>query len=122
MATTVADLAATARRMWVRFETYHAVTYFTPEARAAAEALGCQGGWMSYFATRAAPLGAVPREIVTAVFYNFHPIRVGKSIPAAWELAEPTAFLAARLAGADGALRRLLGDDVIAGAELAEAA
>jgi hypothetical protein len=120
--TTVTDLAATARRMWVRFETYHTVTYFTPEAKAAAEALGCQGGWMSYFATRAAPLGAVPPEIVTAVFYNFHPIRVGKSIPAVWELAEPAAFLAARLAGTDGALRRLLGEDVIAGAELAEAA
>ncbi|HEX5119195.1 MAG TPA: hypothetical protein VFW65_28735 [Pseudonocardiaceae bacterium] len=122
MATTVADLAATARKMWVRFETYHAVTYFTPESKAAVEALGCQGGWMSYFAMRAAPLGAVPPEVVTSVFYNFHPIRVGKSIPAAWELAEPRAFLAARLAGADGSLRRLLGEDVVAGAELAEAA
>ncbi|HEY1574473.1 MAG TPA: hypothetical protein VGG05_24265 [Pseudonocardiaceae bacterium] len=120
--TTATDLAATARRMWVRFETYHAVTYFTPESRAAAEALGCQGGWMSYFAMRAAPLGAVPPEIVTSVFYNFHPIRVGKAIPAAWELAEPKAYLAARLAGADGALRRLLGEDVVGGAELAEAA
>lgn len=122
MTMTVADLAATARRMWVRFETYHAVTYFTPEGRAATDALGCRGGWMGYFATRAAPLGAVPAEIVTSVFYNFHPDRVGKAIPAAWELAEPRAFLAARLAGSDGALRRLLGEDVIAGPELAEAA
>ncbi|HEX3650843.1 MAG TPA: hypothetical protein VHV49_20655, partial [Pseudonocardiaceae bacterium] len=56
------------------------------------------------------------------VFYNFHPIRVGKSVPAVWELAEPRAYLAARLAGADGALRRLLGEDVVAGPELAEAA
>jgi helix-turn-helix protein len=122
MATTVAALAATARRMWVRFETYHSVTYFTPESRQALAALGCDGGWMGYFATRAAPLGAVPEPIVTAAFYNFHPIRVGKSIPAVWELAEPKAFLAARLAGADSALRRLLGEDVVAGADVAEAA
>jgi hypothetical protein len=114
--------AVIARRMWVRFETYHAVTYFTPEARAATDALGCKGGWMGYFATRAAPLGAVPADLIVSMFYNFHPSLVRRAIPAAWALAEPGTFLAARLAGADGALRRLLGEQVLEGAELAEAA
>ncbi|HEX3593140.1 MAG TPA: hypothetical protein VHV74_26240 [Pseudonocardiaceae bacterium] len=112
----------TARRMWVRYETYHAVTYFTPEARAATDALGCKGGWMGYFATRAAPMGAVPPEVVTSAFYNFHPSLVTRAIPYAWQLAEPQVFLTARLAGADGALRTLLGDEIVNGPDLAEAA
>jgi hypothetical protein len=64
----------------------------------------------------------VPPEVVTSAFYNFHPSLVGRAIPDAWALAEPRAFLAARLAGADGALRRLLGDDVLSGPDVAEAA
>jgi hypothetical protein len=110
------------RDMWVRFETYHDVTYFTPESRAATDALGCKGGWMGYFGMRAAPLGAVPPEVVTATFYNFHPSRVARAIPDAWKIAAPEAFLACRLAGVDGALRRMLGAEVLHGDELAEAA
>jgi hypothetical protein len=96
--------------MWVRFETYHDVTYFTPESRAATDALGCRGGWMGYFGMRAAPLGAAPPEVVTAVFYNFHPRMVARALPDAWRIASPEQFLDTRLAGVDGALRRLLGD------------
>lgn len=117
-----ADPAAQARELWIRYETYHDVMYFTPEARAATDALGCRGGWMGYFGTRAAPLGAVGPEVITSAFYNFHPSLVARAIPDAWQRAEPVAFLAARLAGVDGALRRLLGDDVVDGPELAEAA
>jgi hypothetical protein len=114
--------SAFARRMWIRFETYHDVTYFTPEARAAADALGCKGGWMGYFGTRAAPMGAAAPEVVVSAFYNFHPSLVHRALPTAWQIAEPARFLAARLTGADGALRRMLGQDTIDGAELAEAA
>jgi hypothetical protein len=113
---------AVARRMWIRFETYHDVTYFTPEARAATDALGCKGGWMGYFGTRAAPMGAVAPEIVVSAFYNFHPSLVHRALPTAWRIAEPARFLATRLAGADAALRRMLGQDTIDGPELAEAA
>jgi hypothetical protein len=116
------DAAAFARRMWIRFETYHDVTYFTPEARAAADALGCKGGWMGYFGTRAAPMGAVAPEVVVSAFYNFHPSLVHRALPTAWEIAEPARFLDARLTGADGALRRMLGPDTIDGPDLAEAA
>ncbi len=115
------DLAAFARRMWIRFETYHDVTYFTPEARAANDALGCKGGWMGYFGTRSAPMGPVSPEVVISAFYNFHPSLVHRAIPDAWRIASPERFLAARLVGVDGALRRMLGD-AVTGPELAEAA
>jgi hypothetical protein len=108
--------------MWVRFEPYHDVTYFTPESRAAVDAVGAKGGWMGYFATRAAPLGAVSAERVTSAFYNFHPRLVSRAVPDAWRIAAPSAFLAARLTGVDEALRRMLGDAVVDGPEVAEAA
>lgn len=102
-----------ARRMWKLYEPYHGVTFFAPEARAATDALGCRGGWMGYFGTRAAPLGAVPAEIVAATFYNFKLDRVARSIPAAWAVAGPEQFLQARLAGVDAGLRAILGDEVL---------
>lgn len=111
-----------ARQMWFRFETYHDVTYFTPESRAATDALGCRGGWMGYFGMRAAPLGAAPAAEVASAFYNFHPAMVARAIPDSWHVAAPERFLKARLYGVDGALRRLLGDEVVTGPDVAEAA
>lgn len=95
-----------ARRFFDRYEPVHAVTYFAPEARAALDALGYRGFWMGYFAARSAPLGAVPREVVAAIFYNFAPERVAKALPAAWEIAGPQAALRARQESAVAALRR----------------
>lgn len=97
------------RQLWLRFETYHDVTYFTPESRAATDAVGCKGGWMGYFAMRAAPLGAASAAQVTSAFYNFHPAKVARAVPEAWTLASPSEFLRVRLSGVDGALRRMLG-------------
>jgi len=111
-----------ARRLWVRFETYHDVTYFTPESRAATDALGCKGGWMGYFGMRAAPLGAVAADTVTSAFYNFRPAMVARAVPDCWAVAKPEQYLATRLSGVDAALRRMLGDEVLAGPEVAEAA
>jgi hypothetical protein len=111
-----------ARHMWVRYEPYHDVTYFTPESRAATDALGCKGGWMGYFGMRAAPLGAVSPEVVTALFYSFHPRMVFRALPDAWAIAPPQEFLTTRLHGVDGALRRMLGEEVLTGKELTEAA
>lgn len=108
--------------MWVLFETYHDVTYFTPESRAAADKLGCKGGWMGYFGMRAAPLGAVPPEMVISTFYNFHPWMVRRAIPDAWQIASPADFLATRLAGVDGALKRMLGPAVSTVSEAADLA
>src|SRR5215207_6708238 len=108
-----------ARRAWQRIEPLHAVTYFSPETRAATDALGLKGGWMSYFGCRAAQLGAVPAAVVTAIFHGFHPDMVARAIPDAWAYASPDQLLAARLAAVDHAYRRLLGDTV---GELAEVA
>lgn len=108
--------------MWRALEPVHAVTYFAPEAQAACTALGTSGYWASYFALRAAPLGAAPPELVTALFYNFHPGLVARSVPAVWGLASPERFLAARLGAVDTALRRLLGDELLASPGVTEAA
>jgi hypothetical protein len=103
---TVQREPALARRFFDRFEPVHAVTYFAPEARAALDGLGYRGFWMGYFAARSAPLGMVPREVVTAIFYNFAPERVAKALPTAWQLAGPDAALRARQESAVAALRR----------------
>jgi hypothetical protein len=96
--------------MRVLLESYHDVTYFTPESRAATDELGCKGGWMGYFGMRAAPLGEVPAELVISTFYNFHPRMVRRAIPDAWQIAPASKYLETRLLGADRALRRMLGD------------
>ncbi|MEO3759230.1 hypothetical protein ABGB19_13210 [Mycobacterium sp. B14F4] len=111
-----------ARRFFDRLEPVHAVTYFSPEARAALDGLGYKGFWMGYFAARSAPFGVVPAEVITAAFYNFAPQRVAKTLPAAWDVATPAEALRARLDSAAAALRRYGvgdGDDVRTAAELA---
>jgi hypothetical protein len=113
--------AALARRMWRLLEPVHAVTYFAPETRQATDALGLRGGWMSYFACRSAPLGAASAELVTAVFYNFHPTMVARALPDAWSFATPEAVLDARLGAVDAALRRVAGAELDR-PEVAEAA
>lgn len=95
-----------ARRLFERFEPVHAITYFAPESRQAAVALGYRSFWSGYFATRSAPLGPVPPQVVEAVFYNFAPHRVAKSLAGVWDVATPEQALAARQAGAVAALQR----------------
>jgi hypothetical protein len=102
-----------ARRLWQRYEPYHAVVYFAPEARDASRRAGWTGFWMGYFATRAAPLGSVPPSLVTALFFGFAPRVVEQALPEAWRRCSPERAWAVRLDLADGALRRLLGDEVV---------
>ncbi|GHE87203.1 hypothetical protein GCM10017786_18560 [Amycolatopsis deserti] len=94
-----------ARELWVVLETLHDVTYFAPQARAAHEAAGLRGFWRGYVGTRAAPLGAAGLGVVTAVFYNFAPSFLARSVPAIWDVVSPEEALAARSAGAVAALR-----------------
>jgi len=101
--------SSVARRMWQALETLHMTVYWAPEPRDAYRRAGLRGGWMGYFASRAAAMGPVPAEVVMATFYNFHPRMVRRAIPDAWGFAPPERVLAARLEGADAALRRLLG-------------
>lgn len=94
--------------MWTLLEPVHAVTYFTPAARAAFEAAGLRGFWRGYFAGRAAPLGAVGAGPVEAVFFGFAPAMVRRALPDVWQRATPAAALAARLDGARTALSEVL--------------
>jgi hypothetical protein len=111
-----------ARAIWQFGEPVHAVIYYAPERRAATDALGLKGGWMSYFGCRAAPLGAVEAVAVAALFFNFEPSMVARAIPDAWRRAPPEALLAARIESMDLALRRVLGDGVVHAQEIARAA
>jgi hypothetical protein len=119
--------AVTARKTWRTLEPLHGFVYFAPEALEELTAIGLSpevGG--TYFPSRAAPMGAVPAEVVIATFYNFRPSVVRASIPRAWGIATPDEVIAARLRGADRALRRMLGEgadspDVAEAAELARA-
>ncbi|MFE5371054.1 SCO6745 family protein [Streptomyces mirabilis] len=100
----------------------HTSVYFAPEQQDELAALGLERGAMAYFAGRAAPLGEVGAGTVTATFYNFNHEHVARYIPAAWAVTTPEAVLAARLRGADGTLRRLLGEEVLTSKEMVEAA
>jgi hypothetical protein len=98
---------ALVRAAWQAGEIVHDLTYFAPETRAATAALGIRGGWTSYFGCRAAPLGAVSAATVTAVFYNFAPAMVARSIPDVWRFATPEQLLHARLVAVEAAMRRV---------------
>ncbi|HEY2204436.1 MAG TPA: hypothetical protein VGH99_08175 [Pseudonocardia sp.] len=96
--------------------------YFAPEAEAELTAAGLEPGRMGYFASRAAPMGPVPAEVVTATFHNFSGTAVARVIPKAWDLAAPEKIIAARFRAVDGALRRMLGGEVLRSPQVAEAA
>ena len=110
-----------ARKMWRTLEPVHGLVYFAPEPRERYEQLGLDGR-DGYFASRSAAMGAVGPEVVITTFFNFNPALVRQAIPSAWERTTPAAVLDARLAGADAALRRALGDDVVESSEMAGAA
>ena len=110
------------RRCYQALNSLHSLIYFAPEAEQEFTAVGLRPGRMCYFAGRAAAMGAVGPGTVTATFYNFSPGLVAALVPRAWELASPAEVLGARLRAVDSALHRLLGEEVLADPELAEAA
>ena len=113
--------AVRARKTWRTLEPLHGMIYFVPEAAAEYERLGIAGR-AGYFASRAAPLGEVGPDVVVSTFYNFNPDVVATAIPSSWEAASPADWLRARLAAADAAFRRILGDPVLGSPEMARAA
>ncbi|MEV4708449.1 SCO6745 family protein [Actinoplanes sp. NPDC049316] len=100
---------AVAREAWRLAEPLHAMVYFVPEATERYEALGISAS-AGYFASRGGVFGAVGPGPVVATFYNFHPDRVARYLPAVWATTTPAAAIEARLAAADAALHRGLGD------------
>ena len=86
--TTAAD-AQRARACWRTLEPYHGMIYFSPHAAEAYAAFGVRGQ-DGYFASRAAPMGAVSGEVVVATFFNFNPELGHRAVPAAWDAAPPS--------------------------------
>lgn len=102
------------------FNAFHNVVYYAPEINRFVDA-GMRGWWMSYFAYRPAPMGAVAAEVVAATFYNFAPRMVRRAIPAVWDVMSPAEAIALRSDAVDQSFRRLFTGH-LADAELAEAA
>jgi hypothetical protein len=122
---TDADVAAAselAKKAHRTLEPLHAITYFAPEPGEEYAAAGLKGGMRQYFAVRSAPMGKVPVEVVIATFFNFAPYLVAQAIPSAWDDVTPEAMIAARYVGADRVYQRVLGADLLASEEMAEAA
>jgi len=101
-----------ARRCFRKAEPIHGIIYFTPYGAECYARAGITNQRMTYFASRAAAMGAVPAETVIATFFNFNPELVRRAIPAAWQIATPARVLAARLDAADRSLRQAWGEDV----------
>ena len=110
-----------ARKTWRTLEPLHGMVYFVPEAAEAYARLGI-AGQAGYFASRAAPMGAVTADVVVSTFFNFNPELVHAAIPAVWEVATPVALVRARFTAVDAAYRRLLGEEVLESEEMQRAA
>src|SRR5690606_19796953 len=104
-------------------EPLHSHMYFAPEHDEGFSAIGLRPGRMSYFAGRAAPMGAVGAGVVTATFHNFSPSLVAHMIQRAWSMATPAQVVEARWGIARASLTRLLGGpEAVAAPEIAELA
>lgn len=115
-------MTRTARRMFELLEPICLVTYFADECNEEMAALGHRTYWDGYFASRAAPLGRVPAQVVHAAFYSFADGEAARHIPSAWETIAPEASVAARERGSAASVRRILGDELADSPGLARAA
>ncbi|MEV6493975.1 hypothetical protein AB0M20_35925 [Actinoplanes sp. NPDC051633] len=113
-------MESSSRLAWRVTEPIHAMIYFAPEAFERFAALGLNA-MEGYFASRGGVFGATGPGPVIATFYGFNPRLVRRALPGVWERTTPAAVLAARMAAADAALRRGLGE-AVSSPEVAEAA
>ncbi|MBU6531836.1 SCO6745 family protein [Streptomyces mayonensis] len=110
------------RRCTSALNSLHSTHYFSPDLGRELGALGVTDHRAVNFAVRAAALGPVGAGAVTAAFYNYKHDLVARHVPAVWETVTPGQALAARTRAVDATLRRLLGEEALASAEMAEAA
>jgi len=111
----------TARKTWRTLEPVHGAIYFAPETAEEYGAIGLDTRMSGYFASRSAPMGAVPADVVIATFFNFDHDLVRSAMDGVWDRVTPASVLAARLRVADRMIRRLAAD-TFDGPEIAEAA
>ncbi|MFE6065329.1 hypothetical protein [Streptomyces sp. NPDC056525] len=120
--TTTALPPRAGRRCHNALNPLHSTLYFSPDLDREFGALGFTDQTAMRLASRSAALGAVGPGTVAATFYNYHHELLARHLPAVWETASPAQVLDARLRTADATLRRLLGEETVASAEMAEAA
>lgn len=113
--------ASTAGRNARALEPLHTLSYFVSETQDALVQAGLNGR-APYFAGRAAPLGAVGAGVVAATFYNFNRELIEPLIPEAWSIVSPEQVIDIRYRTVGEAYERLLGADVLASRDMAEAA
>jgi hypothetical protein len=111
-----------ARRCAQALNALHSIPYFTDDLGAELAPFGVTDHSSVYLAGRAAPLGVTDPAVVTAVFNSFAPGLVSARLPGLWQDVSPARAIEARQAAAGAALRRLLGDELIHSADMAEAA
>ncbi|MEU9859584.1 hypothetical protein AB0D99_01840 [Streptomyces sp. NPDC047971] len=100
----------------------HSTVYFSPDLDTEFRALGFDDTSAMRLASRSAAMGAVGAGTVAAAFSNYNVELLARHLPAVWDIASPGDVLAARLRAVDATMRRLLGEEAIASAEMAEAA
>lgn len=98
--------------LWRLLEAYHGVALFAPERARVYAGIGLDDLDTAYFATRAAPFGAVDPRVVAGCLYFYSDRIVGEHLAAAWRATTPDAALAARTEVFDRAFRRLLGPEI----------
>ncbi len=103
------DLHATARKLRDHLEPIAAGVYFAPEAHEGYKEFGLNY-FEGYFCSRGACLGKAPWRVICAAFAAFKPAVVEQAVTGGWAKTGPDEMLAARLAGAEAQLQRLLGD------------
>jgi hypothetical protein len=97
----------------------HSTIYFAPEAGEMYTTLGLENQRAQYFASRAAPMGAVTAKVVAATFYNFNPALIAKAIPAAWDIASPETVTRMRYEIVDAVIPKILGEQRVTSPEFA---
>ncbi|GAA4598471.1 hypothetical protein GCM10023177_48900 [Streptomyces violaceoruber] len=120
--TTAAIDARAGRRCHNALNSLHSTHYFSPDLGRELGGLGVTEAPAVNFAARAAALGPVGAGAGAAAFYNYKHELVARHVPAVWEKVTPEQALAARLRAVDATLRRLLGEEAVASAGMAEAA
>ncbi|MDK1342672.1 hypothetical protein QNO09_04965 [Streptomyces sp. 378] len=120
--TTAALEPRAGRRCHNMLNSLHSTHYFSPDLGRELGGVGVGDPRAVNFAVRSAALGPVGAGAVTAAFYNYKYELVARHVPAVWETATPGQVLAARARAVDATLRRLLGEEALASAEMSEAA
>lgn len=126
-----AVLVPAARRLAAAIEPIAGQAQFSPECHAAYEALGFgpSPGTIGrtqlpdragHFTSRGSVMGQVPGQVVAAAFAVFNPDEVVALVDAAWLRTDARTVWAAREGGAVAQLRRVLGPDPTAAADVAD--